>query len=123
MGLRRDGFQAGDDRNSNTGGPAFGCKFIKPGIVEKHLSNDIIGSCIYFAFQIFDIDVYIRGFIMFFGISGDTDTKISRYGIFQTFVQVNSPVHIVDLFHQFATVTVAVGFGNEIFLAGDSISA
>ena len=60
---------------------------------------------------------------MFFGIGGDTDTNIRRYGIFQTFVHVNSPVHIVDLSHQFATVTVAVGFGNEIFLAGDSISA
>ena len=123
VGLGGNGFQAGDDGRGDSCRPAFFDESVEFAVVEEHLGDDVVGAGIYFPFQVFDVDVDVRGFVVFFRIGGNTDAEVGMHGVGQCFVQVDSLVHIVNLFDQFVAVPVSVGFRGKVFLSGNGVAA
>src|ERR1039457_1675153 len=88
-----DYFETWNNRNTNTFFSAQINVIEIHFIIEEHLRNYIVCTCIYFLFDKLYISFQIWRFKMFFRITTHANTKVRRFSIKKIFFKIFTGVH------------------------------
>ena len=92
-------------------------------IVEEHLGDDIVCSCVNFTFQVCDVGLQIRRLEMLLRICSDSNAEVSVIGLEPSFPAICVASLVAsDAFHKLARIAVAAKGRGEPFFARHAVS-